>query len=158
LTAEEQAETFINEFEFSGFENPLWALVPQAIPDRSMWKHARISVELDNTTSIKHGRVAVSRSLKISLKGARFFDKLENSQRSLSFRHLAGVLNVEADELSRRASTHADWKLAPRLFRKALTILGAQPRVDLFASAQNTQLRRFYSYQCDHRAEGTDAF
>jgi hypothetical protein len=158
LTAEEQAETFINQYEFSGFENSLWALVPQAIPDRRLWKNVHVSVELDNQTSIKYGRVAVSRSIKMSLKGALFFDKVEQPQLSISFRHLAGVLNVDADELSRRASTHADWKLDPTLFRAVLRAFNVRPNVDLFASAQNTQLAQFFSYQHDHRARGADAF
>ena len=37
---------------------------------------------------------------------------------SLTFRHLAGELNVAADGLSRQAHTHADWKLNRQLFRK----------------------------------------
>jgi hypothetical protein len=158
LTAEEQQSEFINEFEFMGFENSLWALLPQAVPDRSLWSQVHVSVELDNVTSIKYGRVAVSRSIRMSLKGAKFFDRVEETGLELSFRHLAGELNVESDELSRRQSSHADWKLHPWLFRAIQDELGLAPDIDLFASAQNTQVPRFFSYNFDHRAVAADAF
>ena len=158
LTAEEQKEVFINQFEFSGFENSLWALLPAAVPDRREWHNVHVSVELDNVTSIKYGRVAVSRSIRMSLMGARFFDRVEAAGITLSFRHLAGELNVWADRLSRQPCTHADWKLDGYLFRWIRKLLDATPRVDLFASSHNTQLRKFYSYNHDHRAVGADAF
>ena len=59
LTDEERSEVYINQYEFSGFENSLWALLPQAVPDKNLWKQVHVSVELDNVTSIKYGRVAV---------------------------------------------------------------------------------------------------
>ena len=77
LTDEERSEVYINQYEFSGFENSLWALLPQAVPDRNLWKQVHVSVELDNVTSIKYGRVAVSISIRMSRMGARFFDKVE---------------------------------------------------------------------------------
>ena len=89
----------INQYEFSGFENSLWALLPEAVPDRNLWKQVHVSVELDNVTSIKYGWVAVSRSIRMSRKGASFL--VEAVGLSLSFRHLAGERNVEADRLSR---------------------------------------------------------
>ena len=158
LTDDERAEVFINQYEFSGFENSLWALLPEAVPDRSLWKQVHVSVELDNVTSIKYGRVAVSRSIRMSRKGASFFDKVEAVGLSLSFRHLAGERNVEADRLSRQRSTHADWRLNRGLFRKIGKVLDASPAVDLFASSQNTQLPTFFSYNFDHRAKAADAF
>jgi len=158
LTATEQAEVYINQFEFSGFENCLWALLPQAVPNKMDWPSVHVSVELDNVTSIKYGRVAVSRSLRMSLMGARFFDKVERAGISLSFRHLAGEANVEADALSRKQSTHADWKFDTWLFRKVRQLFEVTPSMDLFASAQNTQTKTFFSYNHDHRAKGADAF
>ena len=102
LTEAEQADKYISEYEFSGFENSLWALLPQTVPDRSLWSQVHVAVELDNVTSLKYGRVAVSRSVRMSLKGALFFDRVGKVGLKLSFRHIQGVLNVESDELSRR--------------------------------------------------------
>ena len=158
LTAEEQNTTFINEFEFMGFTHCLWALLPQAVPDRSLWDQVHVSVELDNTTAIKYGQCAVSRSLQMSRIGAIYFDERERLRLSVSLSHVAGVLNVEADDLSRRQSNHIDWQLDVTTCRAALRILHATPRLDLFASAANTQCQQYYSYHHDHRALGTDCF
>jgi hypothetical protein len=100
------------------FENCLWALLPQAVPSCREWQDTHVSVELDNVTSIKCGKVAVSRSTRVSLLGARFFDKAEEAGTSLTFKHLAGEANVVADELSRRASSHADWQLNRQVFQQ----------------------------------------
>lgn len=158
LTAEEQKSTFINEFEFMGFTHCLWALLPQAVPDRSLWSQVHVSVELDNTTAIKYGQCAVSRSLQMSQIGALYFDERERHQLSVSLAHIAGVLNIEADEASRRQSTHIDWQLDVATLRAALRILHAEPSLDLFASAANSQCPQYYSYHHDHRALGTDCF
>ena len=158
LTKEEQAEVYINQYEFMGFTNTLWSLLPVAVPDRAQWRNVHVAVELDNVTSIKYGRVAVSRSLRMSTLGAKFFDKVEEAGISLTFRHLAGELNVTADGLSRQAHTHADWKLNRGLFRMIWSHLGGIPDVDLFASSQNRQVDHFLSYYHDHRSMGADAF
>ena len=157
LTRKEQADEFINEFEFQGMENCLKALVPQAVPDRSKWHLIHVCVELDNFASVKYGRVAVSRSLKMSLKGARFHDWKASVNLQVSFKWLAGHLNVTADQLSRRMSNHVDWQLRRWIFRRLLRMLRIKVDVDLFASAGNCQVRKFYSYRHDHRAVGTDA-
>ena len=158
LTRKEQEEIYINEFEFSGMENTLRALLPVAIPDEAKWAQVHVSIELDNLTSVKYGTVAVSRSVQMSKKGALFYDWKESHNLSVSFRWLAGYLNVTAGKLSRRMSNHVDWKLHPWLFRQAMKAFRLTPDVDLFASAQNSQLRRFYSFHHDHRAMGADAF
>jgi hypothetical protein len=158
LTEQEQKEVFINQFEFAGFENCLWALLPQAVPKRQDWKNTHISVELDNVTSIKYGRVAVSRSIRMSLLGAKFFDKVEEAGISLTFQHLAGEDNTVADELSRRASSHADWQLDRQVFRQLQRAFRVSPDVDLFASSRNKQVASFFTYHYDHRARGVDAF
>jgi hypothetical protein len=84
-TVEAQRQRHPNQFEFPGFENCLWALLTQAVPNRQDWRETHVSVELDNVTSIKHGQVAVSRSMRMSLLGARFFDKVEAAGISLTF-------------------------------------------------------------------------
>ena len=156
LTEKEQGSVFINEFEFMGFTNCLWALLPQAIPDRSLWPQVHVAVELDNTTAIKYGTCAVSRSIKMSEKGAEYFDEKERHQLSVTLTHLAGELNVESDGLSRRQSNHIDWQVNVELIQQAWDLLRAKPMVDLFASAANCQVQKFFSYHHDHRSMGTD--
>ena len=157
LTRAEQDEVWINEFEFSGFELSLKALLPQAIPDRALWTKVHVTVELDNTAAIHYGKVAVSRSLKLSEKGAAFFDWKERHGLSVSLSHLAGEKNIEADGLSRRQSTHIDWRISAWLFKMIRLHFKVKLKVDLFASAQNTQLPGFFAFHHDHRSLGTDA-
>jgi hypothetical protein len=157
LTRAEQDEVWINEFEFSGFELSLKALLPQAIPDRALWTKVHVTVELDNTAAIHYGKVAVSRSLKLSEKGAAFFDWKERHGLSVSLTHLAGEQNIEADGLSRRQSTHIDWRMSVWLFKRMHLHFKVKLKVDLFASAQNTQLPGFFAFHHDHRSMGTDA-
>lgn len=158
LTTKERNEKYINEYEFSGCRNALWSLLPVAVPDRSQWHQVHVSIELDNVTAIRYGRTAIGRSIKMSAKGVEFFDEVEKSGISLTFRHLAGNLNVTADRLSRQRTTHADWRLHPSLVKQAFRRFNESPQVDLFASAQNSQLTKFFSYNHDFRSEGADAF
>jgi hypothetical protein len=61
------------------------------------------------------------------------------------------------DELSRRGETpKSEWKLNPRVFEQ-LDLIWGPHKVDLFASAANTQLPRYFSWAHDPSAEGWDA-
>ena len=158
LTTKERAEKYINEYEFSGCRNTLWSLLPVAVPNRDQWRHVHVSIELDNVTAIRYGRTAIGRSIRMSAKGVQFFDEVEKAGISVSFRHLAGTMNVRADRLSRQRTTHADWRLHPSLVRRIFRKFREYPQIDLFASAQNAHLPRFFAYNHDFRAEGADAF
>jgi hypothetical protein len=92
----------------------------------------------------------------MSEKGAEYFDEREKHRLSVTLTHLAGLLNVEADASSRQQSTHIDWQVNVKLIRQAWSLLHTKPAVDLFASAANCQIKRFYSYHHDHRSLGTD--
>jgi hypothetical protein len=91
------------------------------------------------------------------------------NQRSirLSARWRAGVLNTEADALSRllpggppRRSTNDpnNYMLLPEVFRAACRKLWYSPRVDMFASKLNQQLPRFWTRFPEEEAEAHDAF
>ena len=148
----------INEFELAAFIHTVRSLLPIAEPDRSKWNLIHIHGRLDNTPSIKYGRVAVSRSLKMSKIGAAFYDwRIAQNLRSISLSHIPGVENVEADALSRTRSSHIDWKLNPIIFRRIARHVGVHPDVDLFAAAHNTQTKRFFAWNHDHQSIGTDA-
>jgi hypothetical protein len=91
----------INALELLGSFYIIRSLLPQAIP-KSQWSHVHLNCQLDNVVAIKYARVAVSWSLALSRLGAQLYDWAENPQLQMSFRHLAGIYNVEADELSRK--------------------------------------------------------
>jgi hypothetical protein len=92
----------INALELLGCWYTVRSLLPHAVPE-SDWSRTHVSCELDNTTAIKYARVAVSRSLRMSRIGAKFYDWEETTGLQLSYRHLRGVYNTEADSLSRHA-------------------------------------------------------
>lgn len=71
--------------------------------------------------------------------------------------HLAGVLNVTADEESRVMKDRTDWKLCPKIFQKINARFGPL-EVDLFASRLTNQLPQYVSWRPDPAAMETDAF
>ena len=71
--------------------------------------------------------------------------------------YIASADNL-ADTPSRKVYMDAEWQLDPNVFRNIVSKLAFKPAIDLFASRLNTQLPRYYSYQPDPSAEGTDAF
>ena len=76
----------------------------------------------------------------------------------LTATRIPGILNVEADEESRRCDTRTEWKLNESDFLLIVQELKFEPSIDLFASRTNTQLKRFASFRPDPEAEFIDAF
>ena len=72
--------------------------------------------------------------------------------------YIPGVLNIEADEESRKSETRTEWMLNRNVFNKILKDLDFEPSIDLFASRINNQLHRFASFRPDPEAEIIDAF
>ena len=74
---------------------------------------------------------------------------------SLRAHHLPGVLNVQADRLSRKKYLY-EWKLHPELFQHIDKTFGPHT-IDRFASFQTRQLPRYNSISYDPETEGIDA-
>jgi len=146
----------INALELLGCFYTIRSLLPQAVP-RDQWSQVHLNCQLDNIVAIKYARVAVSRSLALSRLGAQFYDWAENAQLQMSFRHLAGIYNVEADQLSRKEWQEIEWKLDPTVVGRLQQIWKCNISRDLFASRQNTQHERFYSWEHDFAAQGVDS-
>jgi len=72
-------------------------------------------------------------------------------------KHVPGVDNVAADELSREWDT-GDWRLNPLLFEQCCRLLQFRPEVDAFASAANKQVTTFWSALAQPGATAIDAF
>jgi hypothetical protein len=64
-------------------------------------------------------------------------------------------VNVQADAASRFQSI-PDWHLAPRIFHQISTLRGP-PQIDLFASRQLVQTKRFFSWNAMDTPEAIDA-
>ncbi len=93
---EKEKALHINALELLGYCYTIRSLLPSAV-HKSHWPRTHINCELNNTTAIKYARVAVSRSLRMSRIGAMFYDWVEGTGLQLSYRHLCGIYNVEAD-------------------------------------------------------------
>ena len=72
--------------------------------------------------------------------------------------HIPGILNVEADQESRKSELRTEWKLYGSIFGCIQKYLDIYPSVDLFASRINGQLPRFFAYRPDPKAEVINAF
>jgi hypothetical protein len=153
---ESECSLHINALELLGCWYTIRSLLPLVIP-REDWHRTHVNCELDNTTAIKYARVVVSRSLRMSRIGARFYDWVEGTGLQLSYRHLRGIYNVEADGLSRYAWAELKWKLQPELVARLQGIWRCHIEIDLFASRHNTQVPAYYSWQHDFDALGVDS-
>ena len=72
-------------------------------------------------------------------------------------RHIAGVLNVKADWLSRKSQIiGSEWSLHPQV-AQAIWSLWGQPHIDLFATRDNHKLPTFVSPFPDPMAWASDA-
>jgi hypothetical protein len=146
----------INALELLGCWHTIRALLPLAAP-RARWNEVHLNCELDSVVAIKYAMVANSRSLKMSKIGTEFFDWRERHQLQMTCRHIRGIHNGTADALSRQEWSAADWRLNPQLLAKVLRSWGCSVRLDLFASRQNTQSPRYFSWEHDSRAMGVDS-
>ena len=155
FTAQER-HLHINALELLGCWHTIRALLPVALP-KEQWKDVHLSCELDSVVAIKYAMVANSRSLKMSEIGTQFFDWRERNQIQMSCRHIRGIHNGRADALSRQEWSSADWHLSPHLLRRVLRHWGCVAERDLFASRQNTQARRYFSWEHDSQAMGVDS-
>ena len=89
--------------------------------------------------------------------GAKFYDWEETTGLQLSYRHLHGIYNTEADSLSRHAWAELEWQLDPGLFSRLQGIWQCAVTRDLFASRHNAQTPIYYSWHHDFDAKGVDS-
>ena len=75
----------------------------------------------------------------------------------ISAAHIPGVLNVTADEESRKFRDDIEWSLSDEWFEKICETFGT-PTVDVFATRLNAKLPRFHSWKPDPKAEAIDTF
>jgi hypothetical protein len=153
---ERERHLHINALELLGCWHTIRALLPVALP-QARWKDVHLSCELDSVVEIKYAMVANSRSLKMSMIGTQFFDWRERHHLQMSCRHIRGIHNGRVDALSRQEWSAADWHLSPPLLRRVLRHKGCVAYRDLFASRQNTQSRRYFSWEHDSKALGVDS-
>lgn len=103
-------------------------------------RHVR--VQTDSTAALYYVNRGAGRSTVLSTLVAPLWRLALRSGMLLSAEHLPGVLNAEADALSRRAPCADDWTLRRTSFLHLVRRFGL-PSIDAFAEPANTQLPRF---------------
>jgi hypothetical protein len=127
LTAITAARTFINYFNVT---------------------NANVHLQVDNTVALayvnrlKSGRKAI---LHFHTKNLRRLLITRNLTVSASW--IASEDNVRPDWLSRLKQDRMDYKLNPKIFKKVCQTFQVTPTIDLFATRENRQCKRFVSRQ-----------
>ena len=116
-----------------------------------------IMCRIDNTTAVsyinKQGGTKSWECLMVSKEVWRF---CEERQIYVIATHIPGVLNVEADRLSRKFNEFTEWSLPEKVFRDITHELTID--IDLFATRLNHKCKKYMSWHADPRAWKIDAF
>ena len=112
----------------------------------------------DNTTVIayirKQGGTRSSSMFKVTQE---LFQILEKNGINMQVRHIAGRLNVLADQLSRRHQMkQTEWSLHPQILNRLWKVI-EKPQIDLFATRHNAKMTLFVSPIPDPEAWAVDA-
>jgi len=159
-----ESESSINVLEGIGQRQGMQALLPAVllgIPTELLAETA-VQCVCDNTTTVSSNNKQRARTnwLQLLLANA-IWDELQ--RRGLdplrwSTAHLAGVLNVRADRLSRLRFDPRDWSLAGYVFKFLQRQLQVYCSFDLFADRANAQCKRYCSAHTDGAAEFVNAW
>lgn len=126
---------------------------------KSFSSHLRgrsLLVRTDNISNVAALTRGGSSSPRLTEIARQVWDLRHGLSLRLTAQHVAGVLNDEADRLSRIAYDKDDWKLHPLFFESVCNLWGT-PDTDLFATRVNRQVPRFFSLSHDPESAGTDA-
>ena len=121
-------------------------------------KNVHIHLKMDNTTALTYiNKYGGTVSPELNQLTKEIWSWCLERNITLKASHLAGTLNLTADEESRVMRDRSDWMLCPRVFSKINQITGPL-QVDLFASRLTNQLREYVSWRPDPGAMAIDAF
>ena len=117
-----------------------------------------IHLTMDNTTDLTYiSKYGGSVSAELNKLTKKIWLWCLKRNITLQATHLAGTLNLTADEESRVMRDRSDWMLCPRVFVKINQRTGPL-QVDLFASQLTKQLKDFVSWRPNPGAMAIDAF
>jgi hypothetical protein len=122
-------------------------------------RNKTVLVQTDNKSVMSYlGKGQGGRSRSLSVKAEEVLDWCLARGIRLRCVHLAGVLNVRADRISRLYESRSEYMLRPAVFQSLERRWGPHD-VDLFAARHNHQTPDYYSRQLDSAAlPGADAF
>ena len=161
---ENEYQMSINVLEAIGQQQGLQALLPPVIERIPLAMRRRIDLHCvcDNSTTVHSNNKQRAKSSRLSLQRANatwdFLSKAGMDPLRWQTVHLAGVLNVRADRLSRQRFDPRDWTVAGYVFSYLQRRLRLRCGFDLFANRANARCPRFASATWDGEAEYVDAF
>ena len=117
---------------------------------------SRVHLFSDNKTTVSYIRKEGGKFPHLNQLAMETWKDAMNRNINMIVDHIPGVDNTVADELSRRKYSHQDWQLNPEIFQHITR--HEQPRIDLFATRNNTQCPLYYSRFPDPNCAGVDAF
>lgn len=112
---------------------------------------------MDNTTSCAYLANYGGKKRALNNLATDIWSWCINRNIHLSIGFVSGVLNSEADKLSRKINDDLEWTLDNNIFQSIVDRFG-QPDIDLFASRLNHKLDKYVSYTPDPHAFAVDAF
>lgn len=133
----------------------LMAVLLAVITFKEQLKNRSVEIMTDNIVTMAYINGQGGPSLELSQVAKAIWEETLHNNTVIVARHVAGVLNTEADALSRLQPKH-EWMLHPRLFSWLESLWGPHS-VDRFASYLTTQLPRYNSRYCDPFTEGINA-
>ena len=117
-----------------------------------------IHMRMDNMAALKYlVKMGGTYSKEMVDLSKEIWGYLLQKQITLTAEYLPGIMNVEADRESHRATDSSEWKLNPIIFQKVCCLRGT-PEKDLFASRVSKQLQRYMTWKLDPYSQGRDAF
>lgn len=146
--AEERLQSS-NWKELTGIKYAIQSLVPE---------RAAVLIRSDNKTAVSYVHKEGGKFPHLNAIAREIWDHLLEHHIRIHVTHIAGVENVAADTLSRKKFSHQDWQLNPQVFQSHVVQQWGVPEIDLFATANNHQVPRYYSRYPDPHCEGVDAF
>ena len=119
--------------------------------------NAHVQVFMDNTTSVSYINKYGGRKSQLDRLARLIWFWCIDHKIHISAAHVAGKLNVEADEMSRIDNDDTEWSLNDRVFKKIIK-LHPNLDIDLFASRLNHKLMNYVSHRPEPQAIAIDAF
>ena len=148
---EDEKELNINCLELMAIEYALKSFKKE-VSD----KHVKILT--DNTCAVTYLKnMGGSKSMECNNIANRIWSWCVSHNIWLTITHIPGKLNEIADRKSRVFNDFTEWMLDPSIFMQIERRLG-RPKIDLFASKLNCQIKPFVSWGRDPEAQAVDAF
>ena len=120
---------------------------------KSSWEGCKhIRIRSDNTTAIAYfNNMGGLVSNSCNHLTREIWTYCTDQKIWLSAFHIPGKDNNTADYMSRLLNENTEWRLAPLVFHKIVTLFKVTPEIDLFASALNHQVPKYISWNPDQR-------